>query len=108
MTKLERHRFFLYGRIGVSLLFFIAAMVLGVTVALTAATSPMTWILGGLLILSVVVLPRTPVPQNEETREEASDDEIAHFRQIRTWLTWARLAYLVVAIGVLVGLPRLL
>jgi len=108
LTKLERHRFFLYGRIGLSLVLYLAAMILGVTEMLTAASGAIVWVLGGLLIGSVVVLPRSPVPRDEETRREATDEELEHFKRVRTWLTWARLAYLAVAIGVLIGLPRLL
>lgn len=107
LTKLEQHRFLLYGRSGFSVLLFISAMVLGAVDALTAAADSLIWVASGMLIASIVALPRTTVPQNEQAREDASGDELEQFRSLRPWLTWTRLIYLAIAIAVL-GLPELL
>lgn len=108
LTELERHRLLLYGRTGVSIVLFVASMIVGASTVLTAGTGPLVWVVGGLLIGSIVVLPRTTVPGNEKAREQADDEQLDHFRQLRRWLTWTRLAYFAVAVAVLVGLPELM
>ena len=86
---------------------YVVSMVLGASDVLSGgASSP--FLVGGLLIGSIVILPRHSVPRNQETRQEASDEELEHFKNLRRWLTWTRFAYLAIAFGVLVGLPRLL
>ncbi len=107
MTKLEQHRFLLYGRSGLSILLFIAAMGLGAVDTLTTAGDSLIWVASGMLIASIVALPRTTVPQNEQARQDASDEELEQFRSLRPWLTWTRLIYLAIAVAVL-GLPELL
>lgn len=107
MDALEKHRLFLYGRVGLSLALFIVAMTLGASAALTQAAGPNAILIGAFLIGAIVVLPRRSVPSGD-AEEAASDEALDHFRKLRRWLTWTRLAYLLIAIGVLLGLPSLL
>lgn len=107
MDKLEKHRLILYGRIGTSITLYVVSMSLGASAALTEATETNAIIVGATLVGAILLLPRRTVPSGE-AGDEANDETLEHFRRIRRWLTWTRLAYLLVAIGVLVGLPYLL
>lgn len=108
MEPLEKHRLFLYGRIGLSVALFIVSMVLASSAILTGNPTSHPFLVGGLLVGSIVVLPRQSVPRSEEARDDASDEELEHFRRIRKWLTWTRLVYLIVGIAVFFGLPELM
>jgi len=108
VDPLERHRLVLYGRIGLSIATFLVAMAVATAAVISGAPRSNAIAVAGCLIGSILVLPRKTRPRSEKARETAEADELERFEKIRTWLTWTRGVYLVVAIAVLVGLPRLL
>lgn len=107
MTPLQKHRAMLYGRIGASFVAFLSGTVLAASSAIADGIGTFPYLVGGLLIGSVVVLPRRAAPRSEEVREAADDEELEFYDRVRRWLTWTRLAYLAIGIFALVGLPRL-
>lgn len=107
MDPLERHRLILYGRIGLSIALFLVAMAIATAAVLSGDPRSNAILVAGSLIGSILLLPRKTRPKDEEARENAEADELEQFEKIRTWLTWTRGVYLVVAIAVLVGLPQL-
>jgi len=108
VQALERHRLILYGRIGLSVALFVVAMGVGTAAALSGSSGSNALLVGGGLVASILLLPRRTRPRNDEAREQADQAELERFGRIQTWLTWTRGVYLVVALSVLVGLPRLL
>lgn len=107
MNPLKRHRLTLYGRIVASVLMFVVFVILGGSAVITDTMADKQIPILVLLVLSVVVLPRSPVPGSKDVRDEASDEELDHFKRVRTWLTGTRVAYLALAIGVFLGLPAI-
>lgn len=108
MQPLRRHRLTTYGRIVSSVVSYIAFVVLDVTATITGAVGQDVWMIAifACLGLAVLLLPRRPVPRGE-ARERADGETLDFYARIRTWLIWTRIAYLVVAVGLLLGLPRL-
>lgn len=106
MSDSKRQDMILYGRIIASVAMYAAFVVLGVSAVLTQSLADHPWLLSGLLILSVVVLPRS-ARQPQQAEEEMSDEEFAKRQNIHKWLTWSRLAYFLLAIFIFFGLPEL-
>ncbi len=107
MRPLRKHRLLVYGRIASSVVMYVAFIVLDVTAAITGQLSSNAWMIPmfACLGLSVLLLPRRPVPRGE-ARETAGQDRLEYYARIRKWLIWVRIAYLVGAIALVLGLPR--
>lgn len=108
VKRIERHRFLLYGRIGSSVVLYLVSMGFGTAAILAGTPRAYAVVVIGCLVASIVALPRRTRPSSEEAREQASDAELERFQTIRSWLVWIRVLYLLLAGGVLFGLPMLL
>jgi hypothetical protein len=102
----RRQDLIMYGRIITSVVLYALFIIFSVNAVLTATLDEQPLLLGGLLILSVVILPRTSRRAARDT--EASEAEEARDRSIRKWLTGARMAYFIIAVFLWFGLPELI
>lgn len=94
----NNQRRMLFARIGASVIVFTLFVVLAVSWVLTQ-DSTLQWALFIPLVLSVVILPRRVVV------DDLSEESAARFQR---WLSVVRLAYFLLALVVMVGLPELL
>ncbi|QED27948.1 hypothetical protein FRD01_12010 [Microvenator marinus] len=91
-------------RAGLSLAFFAIFLVLGVMHAFV----DYAWVYYGVVVpvvLAVLILPRAVYPKGEPLPEERVYFE--RLNRMGIWLTYTRALYLVVALAVLFGLPKL-
>lgn len=100
----QKERIF-YGRIAISVILYLSFAFLSVVAVLAGTLDEQPLLLGGLLIGSVLLLPRTP---RRPTDDESQDDEQAARRAtVQKWLVWVRAGYLVVALFLWFGLPEI-
>ncbi len=106
MTQDQRERRLLYGRIITSVVLYALFIILSTSAVLTRSLQDQPLVLGGLLIGSALILPRH-TRRMAKSDEPAPTDEAQRRARIQRWLTWVRLAYLLMAAFVWFGLPAL-
>ena len=105
MNSIKRRKLLFYGRILLAVTLFVLFAIFGTSAVLTHSVGEHPWLLSALLILSVVLLPRSARRPAED--EELSDEEMLRIRSVHKWLTWVRLAFFLVAAFIFLALPEL-
>ena len=105
MSDKRRENLILYGRIGVSVVLYALFIIFSTSAVLTRSLAEKPFLLGGLLIGAVFLLPRSA--RRPVKDDHASKDKVEQFNKIAKWLTWVRLAYFLVAAFLWFGLPEL-
>lgn len=100
----------LYGRLGVGALLYGVFVTLHISAALTGSVQERSALLLGLLIASIVALPRQVVrPQDvERAGRVASPAWMARMKRAQRWLVWVRLGFFLGALFLFFVLPELL
>jgi cytochrome b561 len=94
----RRENRILYGRIAVSVVLYALFIIFSTSAVLTRSLSEKPFLLGGLLIGAVFLLPRN-------ARRAKKDFETA--KKLGKWLTFVRLGYFLIAAFLWFGLPEL-
>jgi hypothetical protein len=97
----------LYGRVIASLILFVLFVIFSVSAQLSGAGQKWPLLLGGLLIGSVLVLPRSARYSRKSDRKLAPQ-QVEHRARVQRWLTIVRVVYVLVAIFVWLALPELI
>ncbi len=94
-----------YIRTIVSVVLYALFIIFSVSAVLTGTLQEQPFLLGGLLIGSVVILPRTSRRPDDD--EDATQEQVEKMRDVRKWLTWARGAYFLIAVLLWFVLPEI-
>lgn len=105
MSDKRRENLILYGRITVSVVLYALFIIFSTSAVLTRSLAEKPFLLGGLLIGAVFLLPRRA--RRSSKNGDMSQDEADRLNGIQKWLTWVRLAYFLVAAFLWFGLPEL-
>lgn len=105
MSDKRRENLVLYGRVTVSVVLYALFIIFSTSAVLTRSLAEKPFLLGGLLIGAVFILPRTAraFPKSDTvTKAEATQ-----INKIQKWLTFVRLGYFLIAAFLWFGLPEL-
>lgn len=105
MSDKRREKQILYGRITLSVVLYTLFIIFSTSAVLTRSLAEKPFLLGGLLIGAVFILPRAArsfLKGDTVTKEEAE-----RAKKIQKWLTFVRLAYFLIAAFLWFGLPEL-
>jgi hypothetical protein len=106
MSETPKENLKLYGRIGVSVVLYTLFIIFSVNAVLTGTLADKPFLLGGLLIGAVFLLPRSARRPSEDG--ELTEDDVAHLKNVQKWLTVVRFSYFLIAAFLWFGLPEIM
>lgn len=108
-AELGRAERWLYGRIAVGCVLFVAFAALDISAALTHTLDERMTVLLALLIGAIFALPRRPLSVEliSQLRGERREQWIARQQRLRNWLAAARGVFFLAALLLMFALPRL-
>jgi hypothetical protein len=95
----------LYGRIGVSVVLYALFIIFSISAVLTGTLADKPFLLGGLLVGAVLLLPRSA---RRPQQGDVTKDDVRRINSIQKWLTWVRFSYFIIAAFLWFGLPELM
>jgi hypothetical protein len=106
MKEASKKELKFYGRIGISVVLYALFMIFSVSAVLTGTLADQPFLIGGLLVGAVLLLPRrAPRPQKED---DLTKEEVVRLNHVQKWLTWVRVGYFIMVAFLWFGLPELM